>query len=121
MLKELSSPIWKRILEEPNCRIHAAKKDNISLNPFIIEDIAKVVWVSHGQCGGDSDLLLGQLKDNRWFFLYAYRCWSDKDNQTEIFIANSFDDILEFGPNRSELYRLSGVSSLKEAKELTFL
>lgn len=123
MLQELESYDWQEAFRFGGNVSAALIGNDISTSGFNVGDVQRIVWMDEGQNDGDPWLALGELKDGRWFFLSAWCDYTGWDCQAggSASVAKTFDDILAFGPNPSELFRLCGTESLSEAKAMTNL
>jgi hypothetical protein len=80
---------------------------------FGIEDVAEVIKAEPGENDGPSWLMVGKLKDGRFFFLEAgcdytgWDCQAGGDSQ----VADTLDNLIRFGMDESARDRLGYVLS----------
>lgn len=82
-------------------------------SPFDIDDVESVVAVSTGENDGDSWIMVGQLKDQRFFFLEAWCDYTGWDCQAggDAQVADTLENLKRYGMTEEARDRLNFVIS----------
>lgn len=76
MLKELENTSWDSAFGPDGATADSPQAtvpgDRVSLDPILLEDVIKIKHIREGENDGDPWLLVGEVKDGRWFFLSAW-------------------------------------------------
>ncbi len=82
---------------------------NCSNNSFNIEDVICIIKESEGQNDGESWMMVGQLKDNRFFFLDAWCDYTGWDCQSsgDAQVADTLENLIRFGMTEEARERLN--------------
>lgn len=110
MLKELDTYDWECAFEyagagHVNTLTFGAKAKT---TPFTRENVKTIFASSEGENDGASWIILGQLDDERWFFLSAgcdYTGWDCRSSGSTI-VSNVKDDLIRFGTGVDDRERL---------------
>jgi len=80
----------------------------VSLAPITREDVEEIKHISLGENDERSWLIVGQVKDGRWFYLEAgcdYTGW-DCQASGRCFVTESYEDLIRWAIGKSERERL---------------
>lgn len=82
---------------------------NCAKEGFAIDDVAEVLKTSPGENDGDSWLMVGRLKDGRFFFLDAWCDYTGWDCQAggDAQVADTLDNLIRYGMDERGRDRLS--------------
>lgn len=119
MLQELDGYDWTSAFEyadpsaeaggygTPDIR-RAAPLGDVKLDPFSREDVVKIVAIDEGENDGSPWVVVGRLRDRRWFFLSAgcdYTGWDCQAGGTAT-VAKTKTELLKYGMTAREKARL---------------
>jgi hypothetical protein len=102
---------WYRALIVSDIRPADPTDQTISLASFCTAEIASILVSVEGENDGDYWMMIGTLKDGRWFFLSAgcdYTGWDCQAGGT-VFVAPDEGTLMQFGVSAQEFLRLFGV------------
>jgi len=80
----------------------------VATDPFTTDDVAEIIAKSEGENDGPSWLMLGRLRDSRFFVLEAgcdYTGWDCQASGSSI-VASSPDLLIRYGMSRGDRERL---------------
>jgi len=116
MLKQLNDFDWQCAFEFASERTNGFGEANIraahptskvSLDTFTREDVTEICHIKDGENGGEDWLLVGLLKDGRWFTLVAECCYFGWDQGGgAVAVASTYDTAIRFGLSVNERERL---------------
>lgn len=92
----------------------ARNDSNVSTEVFEINDIEVIISSDEGCNDGDNWIMIGKVKDGRFFFLSAgcdYTGWSCQAWNNS-FIDNSIEDLIRYGMDDSDRSRLNAEALL---------
>lgn len=109
MLPILQESDWQHAFQEASCDIRPAlPNDDVSLKPFTVADVAKIIAYSEGENDGQNWLMLVKLNDGRFAFIDAgcdYTGWDCQAGGTAT-ITKTLLKMKKFGLSDNEKERL---------------
>jgi len=91
--------------------IPASPHSDISLKGFTIKDVVLIRHIQDGEPEGEPWRCIGQLKDDRWFYLKVGCDWSGWANG-RVVVAHNYDTLMQLGcgpENTEDVWRLESV------------
>jgi hypothetical protein len=80
----------------------------VSLEPFTRDDVVEIAYMDEGVHDEEDWLIIGKIKDGRWFYIEAGCDYTGWDCQTSgrTLVAESKASILRYGPGTGARQRL---------------
>jgi len=109
MLKQLDTSDWQCAFAVSTTNIQAAYPTSVvSLEPFCQEDVVEIHHLAEGEREEEDWILVGRLKDNRWFALVAGCDYTGRNYQTSgmVTMAFNYDVVVRYGLSIKERSQL---------------